>query len=150
MNATIHDTIRLTQHVAAQVAETWEAYADLSMRTQWSVPAGEGMVYDESDFSEGGRDRYRCGSPEALEFHAEVEYTKVVPQELVVYTETVKNEGQPLATGVSTWEFEPDGAGTRITVTCQVASFVGPGMIDGTRSGHTKALQQLGQLLAGA
>lgn len=147
MNAPAYDTLRLSQHVDAPVLEVWEAYADSTTRARWSVPAGEKMVYDESDFQEGGRDRYRCGSPESLEFHAEVEYVKIVPQELVVYMETVRNEGKPLATGTVNWEFELDGTGTLVTVTNQVVSFVGVGMIDGNRNGHTKALEQLRQHL---
>lgn len=149
MNSIVHDTIKLTRVIDAPVAEVWEAYADSTKRTQWSVPAGEGMVYDESDFREGGRDRYRCGPPDTLAFHAETEYTKVVPRELVVYTETVRSEGQPLATGVLTWEFSPDTGGTLVSITNHVVSFVGAGMIDGNHNGHTKALEQLGQFLAG-
>lgn len=150
MNAPAHDTIRLTQHVDASVADVWEAYADSAARARWSVPAGEKMVYEQSDFREGGHDRYRCGPPETLDFHAETEYTRIVPNELVVYTETVRNEGQTLATGLVTWEFEPDDRGTLVTVTSQVVSFIGPGMIDGNRNGHTKALEQLGRHLADA
>lgn len=147
MSAPTHDTVRVTQHVDATATEVWEAYADSSKRAQWSVPAGEKMVYDESSFREGGRDRYRCGSPENLEFHAEAEYTKIVPQELIVYTETVRKESQPLATGLVTWEFEPGSTGTLVTITNQVVSFVGIGMIDGNRHGHMKALQQLSRHL---
>lgn len=150
MNMPAHDTIRLTQHVDASVADVWTAYADSDARARWSVPAGEEMVYDQSEFREGGHDRYRCGPPETLDFHAETEYTRIVPNELVVYTETVKNEGQPLATGLVTWEFEPDDEGTLVTVTSQAVSFVGSGMIDGTRNGHTKALEQLSRHLADA
>jgi len=150
LSAPTHDTIRLTHHIDASVADVWEAYADSAARARWSVPAGEKIVYDQSDFREGGHDRHRCGPPETLDFHAETEYTRIVPNELVVYTETVKNEGQPLATGLVTWEFEPDDEGTLVTVTSQAVSFVGSGMIDGTRNGHTKALEQLSRHLADA
>lgn len=143
MSAPTHDTIRVTQHVDAPVTEVWQAYADSTRRAQWSAPTGEKMVYDESSFREGGRDHYRCGPPENLEFHAEAEYTKIVPKDLIVYVETVSQDGQPLAAGLVTWEFEPEGAGTLVTVTNQVVSFVGVGMIDGNRNGHTKALEQL-------
>ena len=148
MDALTHDTVRLTQHIDASVADAWAAYADSARRAKWSVPAGEKMVYDEASFREGGRDRYRCGSPENLEFHAEVEYTKILSQELIVYAETVNNEGNPLATGIVTWEFEPESMGTLITITSQIVSFVGAGMIDGNRNGHTKALEQLSRHLA--
>ena len=71
-----------------------------------------------------------------------------MPQELIVYAETVSNEGCPLATGLVTWEFEPESVGTLITITSQIVSFVGTGMIDGNRYGHTKALEQLRRHLA--
>ena len=72
-----------------------------------------------------------------------MEYTKIAPKALIVYTETVRSAGQPLATGVVTWEFEPTTAGTYVRVISHIVSFVGGGMVDGTRNGHTKALQQL-------
>lgn len=149
MNATIHDTVSLTRCVDASAAEAWAAYADPGKRAKWSVSAGEAMVYDESDFREGGRDRYRCGPPETLEFHAEAEYTRIVPEELIVCTETVRTEGRSLATSIVAWEFTPHGGKTLVEVTAQVVSFVGQGMIDGTRDGHAKALEQLEEFLVG-
>ena len=139
----MHDTVEVAQEIGAPLELVWAAYADADKRVQWSVPAGEGMVYDKAEFREGGRDRYRCGDPTSLEFHASVEYTKIVPEALIVYTETVQSAGQPLATGVVTWEFEPTTAGTYVRVISHIVSFVGGGMVDGTRNGHTKALQQL-------
>lgn len=145
VDALARDTVRLSVRVDAQVQTVWTAYSDSAARAQWGVPAGEAMVYDESDFREGGRDRYRCGPPESLDVEAQVEYTRIVPHELVVYTETVRTAGQPLATGVVSWEFAADGDGTVVSVVSQVVSFVGEPMIDGTRNGHAKALDQLGE-----
>lgn len=147
MNETVHDTVQVAQYLDASVAEVWEAYADSGMRAQWSVPAGEKLVYDEANFYEGGRDSYRCGAPESLEFHAVAEYAKILPRELIVYTETVRQDGQPLATAVVTWELESSSHGTRLTITNQVVSFVGIGMIEGNRHGHMTALQQLNRHL---
>lgn len=101
------------------------------------------MVYDDSDFREGGRDTYRCGPLDSLDFHAATEYVRIEPESLIVYSETVKTPDQILAAGLLTWEFQEDGSGTIIKLTCQVTSFVGQGMIEGNRNGHTKALDQL-------
>lgn len=148
MNSPVHDTIRLNRRIDAPVADVWNAYADSVARAQWSVPAGEKLVYEQTDFREGGHDSYRCGPPETLTFRAEVEYSRIVPNELIVYSETVKHEGQPIATGHVTWEFESDTEATLVTITSQIVSFVGSEMIDGNRNGHTKALEQLGRHLA--
>lgn len=147
MNSVVHDTIQFTEHIAAPVARVWQALADAAERAVWSAPAGERMEYHADDFREGGVDRYRCGPPETMEFHAEVGYTKIVPSLFIGYTETV-TAGQPLATALVTWQLAPTGAGTDITLTSQVVSYVGQGMVDGQRNGHRIALTQLAQRLS--
>jgi len=148
MSTIAHETLTISRTIAAPVADLWDAYADAAIRAQWSVPEGEAMVYDAADFREGGRDLYRCGPPEALEFHAVVDYVRIVPHRLIVYAERVRTDEQALAAGLLTWEFEEHGDGTRVVITCQMASFVGEGMIEGNRNGHTAALDQLEKLLA--
>lgn len=149
MNETVHATLTLDRRVNAPIAAVWEAYADPAERARWSVPAGEALVYDEADFREQGRDRYRCGPPETLEFHVAVEYLRIVPQKLICYSETVRTAEQPLATSLLTWVFDPAGDESLVSITCQLVSFVGQGMVDGNRNGHAKALAQLSEFLAG-
>lgn len=66
MGQIVHDTIILERAINAPVAAVWNAYADPIARAQWSVPVGEAMVFDQTDFREGGQDHYRCGPPESL------------------------------------------------------------------------------------
>lgn len=47
-----------------------------------------------------------------------------------------------------TWVFDPAGDETLVTITCQLVSYVGQGMVDGNRNGHAKALAQLSEFLA--
>lgn len=150
MNAPIHDTVRVTRSLNAPLTAVWDAYADVSQRVRWAVPEGEGMVYETSDFREGGRDLYRCGEVETLEFYAEVEYTRIVPSETIVYVETVKMGSVALGTSLVTWHFESrdEDEDTVVTVTSQIVSFVGTEMITGNRNGHTVVLEQLERLLA--
>jgi len=147
VNDIVNGTLTLERHINAPIAAVWDAYVDPAKRVRWSVPAGEAMVYEETHFSERGRDRYRCGPPETLNFHADVEYSKIVPQALIVYTETVRTAGQPLTAGVLTWEFGPTDGGVLVKITSQLVSFVGQRMIDGNRNGHTTALEQFSKFL---
>jgi len=141
--ALTHDTIRATEVLDASVADVWEAYEDTAVRAQWSVPAGEMLVYDADNFTTGGRATYRCGTPGTLQFHAAVEYTLIDPPRLVVYTETLRAADQLLATSLVTWQFEQESAGTRVVVISQVTSYVGRQMIEGNQNGHRIALEQL-------
>lgn len=59
----IRDSITVTQQVNAAVADVWQAYADTAVRSQWSVPAGDGLEYVSDEFVTGGRASYRCGTP---------------------------------------------------------------------------------------
>lgn len=139
----VHDTLTFSQKIDAELSTVWHAFADATQRAQWSVPAGEAMIYEQVAFEVGGRDRYRCGPPESLDFINVVDYALIVRESLVVYTEFVATDEQPLSVSVLSWSFMDDGGCTDISVTCQVTSFVGDGIIEGNRNGHTKALSQL-------
>lgn len=139
----VHETLKFTKTIDAELSRVWGAFVDPIQRARWSVPAGEAMVYEQAAFEVGGRDRYRCGPPESLDFFNIVDYALIVPQSLVVYTETVTTAEQPLSAGVVTWGFTANGDETKVQLTSQVTSFVGDSMIEGNRNGHAKALNQL-------
>ena len=58
------------------------------------------------------------------------------------------SEGERLAVALTTLDFEPTEDGTTLTVTIQVASFVGPDMIQSYESGNKSALKNLSQHLS--
>lgn len=64
---------------------------------------------------------------------------QIVPESLIVHTDTVVLGDSILAVAVLTWEFEVCDEMTQIRLTDQVTSFVGPDIIDGHRNGHIKA-----------
>lgn len=143
----VHDTIQLEQQVSAGLQQVWRAFADSEARAQWGVPAGDEQVYDRDDFRTGGEAAYRCGDPGLLQYSVEVNYAAVDPRGVLVYTETVWSGDDLLATALVSWELTLVGDATVVAVTDQVTSFVGPGMVEGHRNGHRKALKQLAELL---
>lgn len=142
-----HDTIHLTRTLEADLEDVWSAYADTSLRSRWSVPQGEEMVFDSDDLRSGGSARYRCGTPGDLEFAGSIDYLHIAPEAAVVHTETMRTGSELLSAGLLTWSFAAAGPGTDLSLTVQVTSFVGEGMLDGTRNGHRIALDQLVSLL---
>lgn len=142
-----HDTVRLEQLVVAPRSAVWQAYADTGVRSQWSVPAGQTMVFDADDFQTGGRARYRCGTPDSMEFHGTMEYHFIESEQTIVYTETVRIGEQLLATSLISWEFVQEVEGVCVVVTDHITSYVGQEMIDDSRQGHSIALEQLVELL---
>lgn len=142
-----HDTIHLSRRLDADLVDVWAAYADTAHRSRWSVPEGEEMVFDADDLRSGGSARYRCGTPGELQFAGSIDYLHIAPEAEVVHTEIMRTGSELLSAGLLTWTFRAANPGTELTVTVQVTSFVGEGMLDGARNGHRIALDQLAALL---
>ena len=143
------ETLNLSTEIARPRGDVWAAFAATDARQQWSVPAGEELVYDSDDFRTGGSARYRCGTPGELQFSAAIDYVHIEEQAYVVHTDTVWHGPDLLGTALITWTFSDVPAGTRVSIVDQVVSFVGMDMVEGSRNGHRIALEQLGTFLAG-
>lgn len=143
-----HATITLEESYAAPVHRVFSEFADPGARARWSSPPEDALIYDETDFRAGGRDVFRCGPKGDPRFRGETRYLHIVPNALVVSSETVEMGGQRLAVALTTVEFEQIADGTKLTVTVQVVSFVGPDMILGYESGNRSALKGLSQHLS--
>ena len=139
----VNETLTFEAVVDAPVATVWALFADADRRAEWGAPEGESQVYDQAQFRVGGRDRYRCGPPDTLDFRGVVDYLVVEPGECLVHTDIVSTGDVLLAASLQTWRFTDLGDRTGVSLTDQVTSFVGAGMIDGHRNGNTKALAQL-------
>jgi hypothetical protein len=101
------------------------------------------FIYDEANFAVGGRDLARCGAKEDPRYRVETRYVDIVPERRVVWIETIHELDKLLATNITTLELFSDGQRTRLKVTVQVTSFVGPSMINNTRAGHEGSLANM-------
>lgn len=73
---------------------------------------------------------------------------EIVDGSRIVYSEVITAGEKRLAASLVTWEIAPTTKGSRLTVTVQVASFVGEDMVVGTTVGMNAALDNLGAELA--
>jgi uncharacterized protein YndB with AHSA1/START domain len=166
-----HATITLERYYEAPVERVFAEFADPVARARWSAPSNDILIYDAADFREGGRDIFRC-SPKTdpkteqkivPKFRGETFYHLIVPNQRVVSTETLRAnrpdasgssdskepDREHLAVSLTTLDFEPIGPGTKIKVTVQVVSFVGPGLVAGYEAGNAGALENLARHLRG-
>jgi uncharacterized protein YndB with AHSA1/START domain len=143
-----HATIPLAHFYPAPVERVFAEFADPVARARWSAPSGDDvLLYDETDFREGGHDVFRCGPKDDPKFRGETSYLLIIPNQLVVSTEVLSTPGQRLAVALTTLEFEAVDAGTHLKMTVQLISFAGPGMIAGYENGNRSALENLAQHL---
>jgi uncharacterized protein YndB with AHSA1/START domain len=143
-----HATINLEHSYAATVERVFSEFADPATRAKWSAPSNDTLVYDKADFREGGRDVFRCGPPNDLRFRGVTTYQVIVPNQCVISTEMLVEGGNRLAVALNTLDFKATGDSTRLKVTIQIVSFVGPGMIGSYESGNRGALEGLSRHLA--
>jgi uncharacterized protein YndB with AHSA1/START domain len=143
-----HATITLERSYPAPVERVFAEFANPAARAQWSAPSDDVLIYDEANFNVGGKDVFRCGPKGDLKFCGETHYLLIVPNARVVSSETVDMDGQRLAVSLTTLDFEPTGDSTRLTVTVQMLSLVGPGMIREYESGNKSALENLSEHLS--
>jgi uncharacterized protein YndB with AHSA1/START domain len=141
-------TIALERSYAAPLERVFSEFADPVARARWSAPSEDVLIYDEVDFRIGGKDVFRCGPKGNPRFRGETRYLLIVPNARVVSSETVHMDGQCLAVSLTTLDFERTQDATNLTVTVQIVSFVGPGMIHGSESGYKSALENLSQHLS--
>jgi uncharacterized protein YndB with AHSA1/START domain len=144
-----HATITLERFYQAPPGRVFSEFADPVARSRWSPPSNDALIYDQTDFRPGGRDVFRCGPLDDIKFRGETWYHVIVPNKLVIFTETVDSNGQHLGVSLNTLEFEGTGESTTLRLTVQVVSSAGRGMIDGYESGNKSALENLSHHLDG-
>jgi uncharacterized protein YndB with AHSA1/START domain len=144
-----HATLTFERTYSAPLERVFTEFADPVARAAWSAPSNDVLIYDEANFHEGGRDRFRCGPKDDPRFHGETVYHLIAPNKRVVSSESLTMEGQHLAVSLTSLEFEPTVDGTHLKVTVQMISFVGPDMIEGYKSGNKSALENLARHLNG-
>lgn len=140
---TPYTTMRFERLIAAPVERVWNAYADVDRRAVWSVPEGEAVIYDASDFTPGGVDEYRCGPPDDLDSHVTTRYHRIDAPHTHVATNEIRRHGATIAIDLSQWMLRSDGESTIVTIVVQVTSLVGEGMLAAYRNGHERTLDQL-------
>ncbi len=142
-----HATIQLEHWYSVPPERVFSEFADPVRRARWSAPSNDALVYDEADFRVGGKDAFRCGPKENLKFSGETRYLHIVLNARVVSSETIDVGGKRLAVALTTLEFDAKDGGTSLSLTVQLVSFGGPGVIHGYESGNKSALENLSEYL---
>jgi len=120
------EQIRITREFAAPRHLVWKAWTTPELvRRWWHAKRGE-VTGCEIDLRVGGKWRYAMVTPDGFEVAFHGEYREIVPNELLVTTETYEG----LAEGVSEEEgstlntatFEEAGGRTTVTLLIQAAN----------------------------
>lgn len=149
-SSVVHATLVFERSIAAPVDRVFAAYSDLDERLKWGAPSeNTALIYDKADFREGGEDHVRCGPKSDPNIEVTTRYLDIVAGRRIVSSETIRMGGNRLSASLSTLELEPQGEGTRLRTTIQLASFVGQQMVDGHTNGTNASLDNLVRYFGG-
>ena len=143
-----HKTVSLKKTVDYSAQKVFKAFASVKARSEWSVPKGDAIEYIEDNFSVGGKDVFRCGSPDSMEFNGVVQYEDIIKNQRIIYTETIRHKKKKLSVALLTINLGEVEGGTEITVTAQVCSLDVADMSLGYKQGWTAVLKNLGEFLS--
>lgn len=143
-HAIAHATIVMERSYNATPARVFLAWADAEAKARWSAPTPEITIkYDEANFREGGRDIVHCIEPDSTEYIATVHYLDIRKDRRIVFAEAVSNGEKRVSAALISIELAPEGAGARLLLTMQIASFDGSEMEAGYQFGWSAALDNL-------
>ena len=148
--SSVHATLIFERTIPATPDRVFAAYTELAERMQWGAPSeSTALIYERSNFVEGGEDVFRCGPKSNPNIQGTTRYLDIVPNQRIVSSETIAMDGHRLCASLSTLELNPDGDETILKVTIQLVSFVGQDMIQGHERGTNASLDNLVQYLRG-
>lgn len=139
---------------AVSVDQIFAAWADPEARLRWGVPSSdEAIEYLETDFRVGGKDISLCGLKGDMGFRIEAQYQHIEEPSRIMFTEHFYKRDPDSADtllGISliALELTETKIGAEMRLTAQMASFVGDGMISGSKSGWTSVAKNLEAYLA--
>jgi uncharacterized protein YndB with AHSA1/START domain len=144
MTATLQATLVFERTLPAPVDRVFDAFADPLRRAEWGTPSETAtVIYDETDFREGGRDKFRCGAKSDPNIHGETQYLDIVANSRIVSSETITVGGARLCVSLTTLELTQEGKETKLKNTTQLSSFIGQDMVNGFTTGTNAALDNL-------
>ena len=118
MSQQLQSTFTITRTLPAPPERVFAALSDFEEKKQWFTgPADWTQVEASLDFRPGGSEVNIGQGPDGdrSEFYAH--YYDIVPNERIVYTYEMHHRGVKLSVSLATFELEPEGEGTTLTLT---------------------------------
>jgi len=144
-------TFTIEKRYAKPVAAVFDAFSDPVKKARW-LGGGKDLAHFTQDFRVGGREAYGsvmgADTPfEGANLSSEGVYLDIVTDSRVVIGANMAMNGRPFSASLLTFEFLPEGDGTKLILTHQGAFFEhadGPEM---RRHGWTFLLGQIAEVL---
>jgi len=117
-----HATFSIERIYLASPARVFHALSDPKAKAKWFAgPDDWGVAKFEMDFRVGGKE-INQGGPKGGPVHTfNAIYQDIIPEQRIVYTYDMHIDETRISVSLATFEFRPEGQGTRLTLTEQGA-----------------------------
>jgi uncharacterized protein YndB with AHSA1/START domain len=145
-----HTSFVLERRFPAPPARVFKAWADPKAKQRWSDCHADGGTTEYSmDFRPGGREIHRATLPNGKLQLIEKTFLEIVPDARIIFAYGIEADGRYLSASLVTAEFRPDGSGTLLKLTEQLAYLDGHMDLDERIRGTREGLDRLALELAG-
>jgi uncharacterized protein YndB with AHSA1/START domain len=146
--STHHATFVIERVYDAAPARVFRAWADPAAKARWFAGPDEWVTTERGgDFRVGGSERLRSGPPGGAVHAFDCRYCDIVPDERIVYCYDMHLDARRISVSLTTVEFKPAGAGTRLTFTEQAVFLDGYDDAGARELGTRGLLEKLGAAL---
>ncbi len=142
-----HDTIRIERRYGAGPDRVFRAWAEPDARERWFVREEGWEVEYAQDFRVGGRERGWFRQPGGERYVNETLFQDILPDARIVFAYTMAREAAKISASLATVELVPDGEGTRLLFTEQIALLDGGDNVKDREQGWQGLLDKLGDEL---
>jgi uncharacterized protein YndB with AHSA1/START domain len=143
--STDHGSFVVTRTYDASPQRTFGAWADPKAKARWF---GGGQSEFDLDFRVGGVERHSGTAPDGRAYRFHGRYHDIVPNERIIYSYEMFIDDVRISVSLATVEFKPEGDGTTLVFTEQVAFLDELETIESREGGTGGLLDALGEELA--
>jgi uncharacterized protein YndB with AHSA1/START domain len=115
----VHDTFVIERTYDAAPARVFSAWAEPEAKARWFGPKVLTNGGHELDFRVGGEEHLRVITPDGTTYLYDSRYEDIVGDERIVYAYDMHKDDARISVSLATVEFEPQGSGTKLTLTEQ-------------------------------
>jgi uncharacterized protein YndB with AHSA1/START domain len=116
----VHHSFTIERRFGCTPEQAFTGFSDPELKRRWFGGAGAGW---ELDFRVGGAEVSRGEVPGGGSYAYNARYHDIVDGERIVYAYDMTLNDRPVSVSLATFEFHPDGSGTRLVMTEQGAFF---------------------------
>jgi uncharacterized protein YndB with AHSA1/START domain len=145
----IHRRFSIERVYKAVPARVFNAFADPAIRRRWFAEDEDRTAERfDTDFRVGGHERSEFRFKDGPSVTNNTVYLDIVPNRRIVIAYAMTVAGTPLSASLATIEFDPNGEGTKLTYTEQIACLDGNDQTADRKTGCARLYETLETELA--